>query len=45
MSAVYMHKLENFAFPHIIAEVDGPIFQQDGAPDHFDATVCTVLDE
>jgi hypothetical protein len=27
--------LENFVFPQIVAEVDGLIFQQDGAPDYF----------
>jgi hypothetical protein len=27
--------LENFVFPQILAEVDGLIFQKDGAPDDF----------
>jgi hypothetical protein len=36
--------LENFVFPQI-AEVDGLIFQQDGAPPHFAAIVRTALDE
>jgi hypothetical protein len=36
--------LENFVLPQI-AEVDGLIFQQDGAPPHFGAIVRTALDE
>jgi hypothetical protein len=44
-SAVYVDMLENFVLPQIIAEVDGFIFQQDGAPAHFGAIVCTALDE
>jgi hypothetical protein len=43
-SAVYLDVLENFVFPQI-AEVDGLIFQQDGAPPHFGAIVRTALDE
>jgi ribosomal protein S18 acetylase RimI-like enzyme len=43
-SAVYLDMLENFVFPQI-AEVDGLIFQQDGAPPHFGAIVHTALDE
>jgi hypothetical protein len=27
--------LENFMFPRTVAEADGLIFQQDGAPVHF----------
>jgi hypothetical protein len=45
MSAVYLDMLENFVFPQILAEVDGLIFQQDHAPAHFGAIVCTALDE
>jgi hypothetical protein len=37
--------LENFVFPQILAEIDNLIFQQDGAPVHFGATVSTALDE
>jgi hypothetical protein len=43
-SAVYLDMLENFVFPQI-AEVDSLIFQQDGAPHHFGAIVCTALDK
>jgi hypothetical protein len=43
-SAVYLDMPENFVFPQI-AEVDGLIFQQDGAPPHFGAIVRTALDE
>jgi hypothetical protein len=43
-SAVYLVMLENFVFPQI-AEVDGLIFQQDGAPPHIGAIVRTALDE
>jgi hypothetical protein len=45
MRAVYLGMLENLVYPQIIAEVDGLIFQQDGAPAHFDAIVCTALDK
>jgi hypothetical protein len=44
MGAVYLDMLENFVFPQT-AEVDGLIFQQDGAPPHFGAIVRTALDE
>jgi hypothetical protein len=43
-SAVCLDMLENFVFPQI-AEVDGLIFQQDGAPPHVGATVRTALVE
>jgi hypothetical protein len=43
-SAVCLDTLENFVFPQI-AEVDGLIFQQDGAPPHFGAIVRTALVE
>jgi hypothetical protein len=45
MSAVYLDMLQNFVFPKTVAEVDGLIFQQDGAPAHFGATVRTALDK
>jgi hypothetical protein len=44
-SAVYLDVLENFVLPQTVAEVDGLIFEQDGAPAHFCATVCTFLDK
>jgi hypothetical protein len=37
--------LENFVFPQTVAEVDGLIFEQDGAPAYFGAIVSTTLDE
>jgi hypothetical protein len=45
LSAVYLDMLENLVFPQIVAEIDSLIFQQDGAPVHFDATISTALDE
>jgi hypothetical protein len=45
MSAVHLDMLESFVFPQIVAEVDGLIFQQDGAPAHSGAIVHTAMDE
>jgi hypothetical protein len=42
MSAIYVDMLQNFVFPWP-AEVDGPIFQQDGEPHHFGVILCTAL--
>jgi hypothetical protein len=35
MSAVYLDILEKLVFSQIVAEVDGLIFKQDGAPAQF----------
>jgi hypothetical protein len=45
MSAVYLDMLEKFFFPQIIAEVDGLIFQHDGAPANFGSIGRAALDE
>jgi hypothetical protein len=45
MSVVFLDILQNFVFPHMLAEDHGLIFQQDGAAAHFGAIVCTALDE
>jgi hypothetical protein len=37
--------LESFVFPQIVAEVDGLILQQDGAPAHVGAIILTALDD
>jgi hypothetical protein len=42
MCQVYLDMLENFVFPQI-AEVDGHMFQQNGASPHFGAIVLTAL--
>jgi hypothetical protein len=44
-SAVYLDTLDKFMFPWIVAEVDGLLFQQYGAPAYFSATARTTLDE
>jgi hypothetical protein len=44
-SAVYLDILGDFVFPQTVAEVDGLISQQDGAPAHFGPIVRTALDE
>jgi hypothetical protein len=44
-STVYLDMQDNFVFPQTVGEVDGLIFQQNGAPAHFGATAHTALDE
>lgn len=44
MNAVYLDMLQNLVLPQTAAEVDGPIFQPDGAPEHFGAIVRSSLD-
>jgi hypothetical protein len=45
MSSVYLDTMENFVCPWTAAEVENLIFQHDGSPRHFGATVCTALDD
>jgi hypothetical protein len=44
-SAVYLDMLENCVFPQIVTEVDGFIFQENGAPANFGAIVRISLNE